>query len=45
MEGVRETDSELDSDVKSSVVGVSISVPDERDGGRAGTGVKGGSGE
>ena len=31
--------------MKSSVVGVSISVADERDEGRAGTGVKGGNGE
>jgi hypothetical protein len=35
MEGVRETDTELDSVVKSSVVGVSISVADERDGGES----------
>jgi len=45
MEGVRDIDNELDSDVKSSVVGVSMSVADKRDGGRAGTGVKGGNGE
>lgn len=45
MEGVREIDPESDSLVKSSVVGVSISVADEREGGKAGTGVKGGNGE
>ena len=47
MEGVRDigTDNELDSVVISNVVGVSMSVIDERDEGRAGTGVKGGNGE
>jgi hypothetical protein len=40
-----DTDTELDSVVKSNVVGVSISVTDKRDGGRAGTGVKGGNRE
>jgi hypothetical protein len=45
MEGVRDTDTKLDSVVKSSIVGVSISVADERDEGRAGTRVKGGNRE
>jgi hypothetical protein len=50
MEGDREmdtceTDRELESVVKSSVVGVSISVAERREGGKAGTGVKGGNGE
>ena len=47
MDGVRDigTDNELDSVVKSNVVGVSMSVIDEGDAGRAGIGVKGGNRE